>query len=159
MLTRILAGLHNAEDVLLHSPAELNRKLRYTRVEAVQDLIKAVSKGIVPQTSTLLEIVNAEAGPSRPTRTNGTPRRSTDDDQDADEAEDEDEAELGKWTTGNCIRTGDKEFDLALGGGLRVGTLTEITGERYASLCVSAFDVLTRIPVRPVNPISPSRSH
>lgn len=49
---------------------------------------------------------------------------------------------FGGYKEGDWIRTGDEGWDRLLGGGVRLGTLVEISGERYVFSCVTSFTVL-----------------
>lgn len=90
------------------STADLNRKLKFSRLEGVIELVKAVSRAIVP---TPLDL----ASRSSPGDLNG----------------EEDEQDPGRYVKeGDWVGTGDVGLDGLLGGGLRVGSITEITGER-----------------------------
>lgn len=85
--------------------ADLNRKLRYPVIQETLNLVKQISRSIIPAPisfkSTLTENV-----------------------------EDEEEVSSG----GGWVSTGDMALDEALGGGLRVGTITELSGERLAEI-------------------------
>ena len=88
------ANLTTASDILLPSTAELTRKLRFLKLDAVHDLVRAVSRAIVPVSNRVDELLGSDG-------------------------------EINN----SLIGTGDVGLDQCLGGGLRVGTLTEITGE------------------------------
>lgn len=95
----IVAGFTHAGEVLFPSPGDLNKKLKFSRLEQVHDLVKSVSRALVPE----------PLGFGHLTR----------------EYDPKDDYREGEW-----VRTGDAGIDTALGGGLRVGTITEIAGER-----------------------------
>ena len=97
------AGLSTASDILLPSVADLNKKVRLLKLDAIHDLVRAVSRAIVPTSMTVDELLGAGEGDG------------------SDGAEEGD----GDW-----LGTGDAGLDECLGGGLRVGCLTEFTGER-----------------------------
>lgn len=99
--TEGVAGYSTASDILLAAPTELNRKLKNLTAQNIQNIISTVAKSIAPSAKRVVE--PAEEGLER----NG--EAST----------------RGKW-----VGTGDEGLDEALGGGLRLGTLTEIAGER-----------------------------
>lgn len=97
-----------AADVLLAAPADLAKKLRSTPGVPLQipDLVQAVSKAIAPQVHTAASLLSPPAS-------------------DGDEAREERESTVPAF-----ISTGDATLDAMLGGGVRVGAITEITGER-----------------------------
>lgn len=88
------ASLTTAADVLLPSTADLTKKLRPLKLDPVHEVVKAVSRAIVPASGPMDELLGG--------------------DEEVDE---------------NWLRTGDAGLDICLGGGLRVGSLTEFTGE------------------------------
>lgn len=95
--------MRNAEDVLLPSASDLNRKLKYSTIQAVHDLVQSVSMAIVPSANRMDELL-----------------------EDMQHGQEGVERESG----GMFLATGDQGMDAALGGGLRIGALTEIVGER-----------------------------
>jgi len=135
------ANLAVAADLLIPSVADLNRKLRYPRLQEAQDLVKRISRAIVPEPIAFGSLLE-------------------------ENVEGEDEVAHG----GDWVSTGDPALDEALGGGLRVGTITELSGERCVSLIwsfhadVQCFGEVTLLPHdRPgcANPVSydSSRRH
>ncbi|ORX33585.1 P-loop containing nucleoside triphosphate hydrolase protein [Kockovaella imperatae] len=130
----MLAGLSTATDILTPSPAELNRKLKFHKLEAVHALVDAVSRGISPVTGRLDELLDAEArfGLVRYGSEEAGPSRSLRDGRNEQEGLENPDSLVLTWGQGDWVGTGDAEFDLALGGGLRIGTITEITGESAA---------------------------
>lgn len=107
----------NAADVLLPSISDLNRKLKFSRLEGVTDLVQAVSRAIVPSPLDLRtgyltrKNGNSAEGDGEVVRSRGRIMRM-------------------KEMQGDWVGTGDVGLDGLLGGGLRVGSITEITGER-----------------------------
>ncbi|KAI9635961.1 putative RAD57 protein [Dioszegia hungarica] len=106
------ANYLNAQDVLLIPLPDLSRRLKIRLPEA-QALITAISKAIAPRSSLVSSLVGDDASTSG--------------------------AGLGKRKRGSkgregegWIRTGDVELDTLLGGGVRVGSVTEIVGESAA---------------------------
>jgi len=103
------AGYSTAADILLAAPPELNRKLKNLTVQHIQQIVKIVAKAIAPLTRRLA----------------------------IDEEHGIEETRNGESSTGSrlgvekWVGTGDDGLDEALGGGLRTGVLTEISGERY----------------------------
>ncbi len=91
-----LASLTTAADILLPPTVDLTKKLRSLKLDAVHDLVRAVSRAIVPVSGRMDELLGK-------------------DDEEGD----------GDW-----LGTGDAGLDQCLGGGLRIGCLTEFTGER-----------------------------
>ena len=154
------------------SAAELNRRLRFPKLELVHALIQAVSGGIAPNARRLDEILDEDAldrqaGPSRaghePSRVvngegprgnggvNGAAtRKGKEPIRDGRNHAKMEEDDLSmRWSGEEWVGTGDPELDQALGGGFRVGTITEITGERYDSSGLSSWTlVLTRTQCR-----------
>ena len=105
-----LAGFSTAADILLAAPPELNRKLKNLTVQHIQTIVKIVAKAIAPSTR---RVAQAEVGSEE---------------QDGKKNGESSTQVIGveKW-----VGTGDIGLDEALGGGLRTGVLTEISGERY----------------------------
>ena len=101
----LLAGFNFSSDVLLISTGDVAKKTKLRYAEA-QSLVGAISKALTPRSWTVAELVD---------------RRETE--QGVDEGEGTQRAE--GW-----LSTGDKGLDQLLGGGLKIGCLTEITGER-----------------------------
>ena len=95
MLETQSADLHTAADVLIPSTADLAKRLRFLKLDAVRELVLAVSRAIVPASGRMDELVVEEGE-----------------------------------VDGDWLGTGDSGLDRCLGGGLRVGCLTELTGER-----------------------------
>lgn len=106
-----IAGYSTAADILLAAPPELNRKLKNLTVQNIQNIVRIVSKAIAPPTNRIIGETelrgDADASPSSQTAGSSFG--------------------LGpeRW-----VGTGDEGLDLVLGGGIRTGTLTEISGER-----------------------------
>ena len=110
--TDFTAGLLHASEILLPSAADLNKKLKFSRQENVIELIKSVSRAIVPEPLSFGDL---------------------DGELPDDDEEDETRTDLADPAL-NWVSTGDLGIDAALGGGLRVGTITELTGERLVKL-------------------------
>lgn len=117
------AGLSTSSDILLASPADLSKKLRHLSSANIASIVSGVAKGIVPQIHRVSDLVRTqdaageqgevELSDSQKVGRKGKERESSD------------------WYPGEgMIGTGDNGLDRALGGGLRLGTLTEISGER-----------------------------
>jgi len=110
------AGYSTAADILLAAPPELNRKLKNLTVQHIQQIVKIVAKAITP---------SAKRVGLTLTQSNG------------EEVRQENDKRNGESSTGSTlgvekwVGTGDVGLDEALGGGLRTGVLTEISGERY----------------------------
>jgi DNA repair protein RAD57 len=119
-----LAGFSVATDILLPSASDLNKKLRFPRTQQVHDLIRDVSRAIAPSSSRVSELIpesTSTTGVGLRRGTDAAPSRGgTSGAGAAARARGED-----SW-----IRTGDEGLDQLLGGGLRIGCVTEITGER-----------------------------
>jgi len=103
-----LAGYSTAADILLAAPPELNRKLKNLTVQHIQQIVKIVAKAIAPSTRRL---GSEEEHGTEDIRNGECSTGST--------------VGVEKW-----VGTGDVGLDEALGGGLRTGVLTEISGER-----------------------------
>ena len=103
-----LAGYSTAADILLAAPPELNRKLKNLTVQHIQQIVKIVAKAIAPSTRCL---GSEEEHGVEDVRNGESSTRSA--------------VGVEKW-----VGTGDVGLDEALGGGLRTGVLTEISGER-----------------------------
>lgn len=108
-LTSFTGKLVSALDILLTPPAELNRRLRNRDLKDTYALVRKVAEAIRPLPRRLNELYAEQRGEARV------------DGAAADEAESRGPMFLG---------TGDEGIDQALGGGLRLGSLTEIAGER-----------------------------
>lgn len=99
-------NIYNAHSLLLPAPSDLNRKFRFPSLQPALSLIHDVSLAIRPTISTVDELL----GPGIDEEGN---------------IEDSAIGERGDW-----LGTGDTGLDEILGGGLRIGSLMEITGER-----------------------------
>lgn len=86
------AGLVHPSEILLSSTSDLGKKLKLVDNSDVVAIVQAVSRGVVPKSQTVAEMVNAESD--------------------------------------RCLSSGDRTVDAFLGGGLRRGVITEISGER-----------------------------
>lgn len=128
LMGSITAGLFVASDVLLPSPIDLSKKLRFARPQQVHDLVAAVSRAIAPSTSRVAELL------------------PTDEDLNGVQPDVISARAVGQWRRqkrrrdsmggvyavegSGWIGTGDAGLDQLLGGGLKLGCLTEIAGER-----------------------------
>jgi hypothetical protein len=111
------ANYLNAQDVLLPPLPDLSRRLKIRLPEA-QALVSAICRAITPRTSVVSTLpvgtgaydgAGAVSRPGKRKRRNGYGA----------------EHESESW-----IRTGDEGLDTLLGGGIRIGCITEIVGER-----------------------------
>jgi hypothetical protein len=101
----LLAGFVDASEVLLASPYELNRALKFSSNAEINRLLHDISAAICVPSRTASSLTTFES-------------------EDSQEIQQEDRPSPG-W-----ISTGDHVIDGVLGGGIHRGVLTEIAGER-----------------------------
>ncbi|ORY25166.1 P-loop containing nucleoside triphosphate hydrolase protein [Naematelia encephala] len=115
------ADVSTAAELLLVTPNDLSKKFRATTtLQGVQELVRAVAKAVTPHAPSLDELL-----------------LGSNDNEDEDENERSPAERKGAH---GWLSTGDVEMDRALGGGLRLGNLTEIAGESASGkshLCMS----------------------
>jgi hypothetical protein len=124
------AGLSNANDILLASPADLSKKLRNHTAANIASIISSIAKAIVPAVHRASDFRVVQEGDGEDTGTE--PERSAGTLShvgNRDKGKGKGKAREGLYGEG-VIGTGDAGLDRALGGGLRLGTMAEISGER-----------------------------
>jgi hypothetical protein len=121
-----IAGLYTAADVMTASPADLAWKLKLNQIPLANELIREVSRCILPASHTVAELLDAsQPGKGGEKSGNGSGQLFGLEDEEESVVEQKEEGLTAGW-----IRTGDTLLDNALGGGLRIGAITEFSGER-----------------------------
>jgi hypothetical protein len=116
--------------LLLASPADLSKKLRNHTAANIASIISSIAKAIVPAVHRASDFRVVQEGDGEDTGTE--PERSAGTLShvgNRDKGKGKGKAREGLYGEG-VIGTGDAGLDRALGGGLRLGTMAEISGER-----------------------------